>query len=522
MDDLYETENFDEPANYMDDDYNDEDQAMLTAAEEEAQQAMATMDRLGDTLKDIQMRQHSVQMSRQYYRASYQANPRSSGGQGRTSSTSTSGNCNPGQSSAPFVCYVHGQAEGESALTTFPSTAEAVEEGFAMIDGSATKLAERDKGNQPLFGFGNSTERRCVSTCKVGVTAGGQSGQAEIHTLNQGVGSNLFSIDAMRTSGAIVGFRSGLLVLTAINGRRIIPLRMSSTSHQLISLAQEDNSFLISILTGKEISNNAPVLNVKLFVLQAVCQAQKLKLVIRLLPRLHLMDRLSRPKLVLHLKGLGKETPEAWSKLEIRQLIHERVEDQPTLAATVAHKTPLEIQINTYILLFLLFRAKSRSDAHELVLSSNQIYPRSERGCQNTFIEVISGHRRYGKANCKLYIHSCHSNDLVYRAAGPDVKALAYRISNYVDETLGVAVSDTDTIAAMQRQASDKILQECQVHGADPAQLSGHLLPRPKTRGHKTNTSGTAASSSTPKAPATDSRDDLVLQLTTAPQDLRK
>ena len=71
------------------------------------------------------------------------------------------------------------------------------------------------------------------------MTAGGHNGQVQIHTLNQGVGPILLSIDALRTLGAIVDFRSDLLVLTAINDKKIIPLRRSSTGHQLISLVQD-------------------------------------------------------------------------------------------------------------------------------------------------------------------------------------------------------------------------------------------------------------------------------------------
>ena len=87
--------------------------------------------------------------------------------------------------------------------------------------------------------------------------------------------------------------------------------------------------------------------NVQLLVLQTVCQAQQLKVVNRLfLPRLRNMDRLSRPELVLHLKALGEDSPDAWTKLEIRQRIHELAEEQPSLAAAVAHKTPLETQMS--------------------------------------------------------------------------------------------------------------------------------------------------------------------------------
>ena len=247
------------------------------------------------------MRQHSVKMNRQYYRGNYQNRASGAGGSGRpSSSTGASGSSGPNSDAnmiclgcgvkghrvancpnpkkkeamqadgpeegdtqqAPFVCYVDGFTGSASALTTFPSTAEAVEEGYAIIDGGATKtlgsvhaveallrcnqakhgdarLSEVDQDNQPLFGFGNSTEGRCLSTCKVGVTAGGHNGQVQIHTLNQGVGPILLSIDALRTLGAIVDFRSDLLVLTAINDKKIIPLRRSSTGHQLISLVQD-------------------------------------------------------------------------------------------------------------------------------------------------------------------------------------------------------------------------------------------------------------------------------------------
>ena len=206
MDDIYETENYDEHADYGEDNVEEEDQVMLAAAEEEAQQAMATMERARRTLKDARMRQHSVKMNRQYYRGNYQNRASGAGGSGRpSSSTGGQWQLRTEQRREHDLFGLRGERpQGEAK------------------HGNA-RLSEVDQDNQPLFGFGNSTEGRCLSTCQVGVTAGGHNGQVQIHTLNQGVGPILFSIDALRTLGAIVDFRSDLLVLTAINDKKIIP-----------------------------------------------------------------------------------------------------------------------------------------------------------------------------------------------------------------------------------------------------------------------------------------------------------
>ena len=163
-------------------------------------------------------------------------------------------------------------------------------------------------------------------------------------------------------------------------------------------------------------TQNAPALNVKLFVLQTVCQAQKLKLVIRLLPhRLHLMDRLSRPEFVLHLRALGEETPEARSKLEIRQRIRELRVEQPTLAATDAQQAqPQECN--------------------------------AARVCR-------------GDLGCGSIRHGHHCGH-----AAPSQR----------QNSLGVPG------AWCRSKGIWEVL---------PAQLSRHLLPRPKARGYKTNTS---------------------------------
>ena len=288
-----------EPDALYGDDLTAEGVAMLADAETEEQQALAAMGQARRTLKEARMRQHSVKMNRQYYRSQDTGGSRGSGSSYRAASTTGGGSSSTGASRdanmiclgcgvkghrvancpnknkseamhtndaenhdkqhAPFVCYAE---TSESALTVFPSTSQAVNEGYAIIDGGATKtlgsvhaveallrknqehhgnprLAEVDKDNQPLFGFGNSSEGRCISTCKVGVQAGGQGGHVQIHALNEGTGPILLSIDALRKLGAIVDFKEDLLVLTAIYDKKIIPLRRSSTGHQLLSLVED-------------------------------------------------------------------------------------------------------------------------------------------------------------------------------------------------------------------------------------------------------------------------------------------
>ena len=54
------------------------------------------------------------------------------------------------------------------------------------------------------------------------------------------------------------------------------------------------------------------------------------------------MDRLSRPELILHLRALGEEAPDGWTKLEVKQRIAEIAENNPSLAAVPSGKTDLE------------------------------------------------------------------------------------------------------------------------------------------------------------------------------------
>ncbi|CAE7247426.1 GIP, partial [Symbiodinium sp. CCMP2456] len=309
---------------------------------------------------------------------------------------------------AAMLAEAEDEAQQASAWTSTPHT-----QGIAPKNQEHhgnPRLAEIDKNNQPLFGFGNSTE---------------------------GVGPTiLLSIDALRSLGAIVDFREDLLVLTAINA-------------------------------------HVPV---------TAYQAQKLTSVTKLpLSPLRSMDRLSRPELVLHLRALGEESQENWTRMEIKQRIQEITEETPALATAVAHKTPLETQMA------------------QLSKSSRK---------KSTLPE-------------------------------------------YLENELHIEVTDMDTIAAMQRKASNKILQECPVHGADamgrpqqhtpralrllveqgredggpknPTSSSATTPPRPKARGYKATASSSVSSSTAAQAPpAVDPRDELIMKTTTALQDLKE
>ena len=260
MDDEEETdeagaENYENTANSL----NEEGTGLLAEAEEEEQAALAAMFQAKKTLKEARQRQHNVKQNRKYYQGA-----KGSGGRTNptsTSSTSTSSsrirddsnldclrcgqrghraaNCphkpigdGTGKASmaqaggegtpqqAPFVCYTTpdheghvGYVEGKNHIacsTEDPnyllSTAEAVREGMAVVDGGATQtigsvaaveavlaknlercglsgLAGLSAEKPPTFSFGNSTENQCLSTAKLQVAANGNPGMLQIHTL---------------------------------------------------------------------------------------------------------------------------------------------------------------------------------------------------------------------------------------------------------------------------------------------------------------------------------------------------
>ena len=210
------------------------------------------------------------------------------------------------------------------------------------------------------------------------------------------------------------------------------------------------------------------------------------------------MERLTRPELVLHLRALGEESPENWTRLEIKQRIQEINEENPSMVTAAPNKTALETQMAQ-----LSKNSRKKSTLRE-----------------------------------------------------------------YLEKELHIEVSDMDTVAAMQRKATNKILQECPVHGSDamgfgkysqlslqetylkdpdycrwaratkaegPCNIRLERFVRwlekteeeggPKemmTETNKTTTPSTASSSSGPPVPTPDPRDELLLKMTAALQDLRE
>ena len=284
-DDLIEPDMKDDNSFLANQDLTDEGFAILENAEQEAQQAMAT-------LREARQKQHQVKMSRQYFRTSFRGSNfqhRSSQGHGRRESTQPRGSevclaCGgphqtsrcpkrasgqassaEGQESAPFVstpfsCFAESEAlvAAQEKLTTL----QAMERGMAVIDGGATStlgsvraleqvmmLNQNAKGkhgvesvdlaDQPVFGFGNSSHDKCLSTANLTVMADGREGQLRVHALGRGEGPVLFSIKSLRALGAVVDYENDLICFRRLNDQKIIPLEQSSAGHQLLPLTQD-------------------------------------------------------------------------------------------------------------------------------------------------------------------------------------------------------------------------------------------------------------------------------------------
>ena len=166
---------------------------------------------------------------------------------------------------APFVCFAEQALAGLGNMNTvsaLPTTAEAIEDGYGVIDGGATKtlgsvvaleavmkqnvskmgtsgIKGVDTNNRPTFGFADSGEARCISTVELGLQANGQAGSLRVHALNKGTGPILISVSTLRTLGAIIDFSSDLMVLRNLDPYKVIPLKRSSTGHQLMNLTED-------------------------------------------------------------------------------------------------------------------------------------------------------------------------------------------------------------------------------------------------------------------------------------------
>ena len=256
-------------------DLNEEGLAMWASATEEAESAYAAYQQARRTLREARQKQHSVKMSRQYYKPD-------TGGR-RDDSRIICMNCGkmghrkancpqsgPASSrkepeSAPFVCYAGEpelQQEPEQALGTSLPTAEAIAQGKCVVDCGATRsigsvkaleqlmsqniAKQGDSGvnhvdlqDKPVFNFGNSSENQCSSTVEMRLRAGAREGRLRIHALDMGQGPILLSVASLRALGAIIDFQEDLMVLRNIDSSRLIELERSASGHQLLDLSSD-------------------------------------------------------------------------------------------------------------------------------------------------------------------------------------------------------------------------------------------------------------------------------------------
>ena len=175
--------------------------------------------------------------------------------------------------SAPFVCYADQNNRQESFHTSDNklaeacsdermTTAEAMSAGIGIIDGGATKtlasvaaleqlmlrnkelrgdsgVKEVDVNSRPVFSFGNSSSNKCLSTTHMSITAGGRPGVLKVHTIDEGTGPLLISVETLRSLGAVIDFGEDLAVFRKVSDRHVIKLGRSVTGHQLLPLTQD-------------------------------------------------------------------------------------------------------------------------------------------------------------------------------------------------------------------------------------------------------------------------------------------
>eukprot|EP00435_Cladocopium_sp_Y103_P035779 s2053_g9.t1 len=265
---------------------NSEGLAMMGDAEEDAERAYNLINQGKRTLKEARFRQHQIKMSRQYYKTSY-GKGRSyekGGGKGK-SAHMTCLRCGGGHKTsecpdkqgpkpaahlseeAPFVCFAETNGEkayyqGEDSGEELLSTSEAIQKGFGILDGGATKTLgsvyalERlmelnqakhghdgiqgvDPQNTPTFGFGNSSRDTCLSTAQLSISAGNKPGVLQVHTLDKGTGPILVSIATLRQLGAVIDFEANLAVFRNLDAKKVVPLRQSASRHQMVSLTDD-------------------------------------------------------------------------------------------------------------------------------------------------------------------------------------------------------------------------------------------------------------------------------------------
>lgn len=160
------------------------------------------------------------------------------------------------------MCFTEESAMATQETNAARTTKEAVRDGYAVIDGGATKtlgsvtaiqavldlnaekygetrLQEVDLDNKPTFGFGNSSQDQCISTANLQVVANERPGTLQIHALDRGEGPILFSVQTLRRLKAIIDFDQDMMVLRGLDDSKVIMLERSAAGHQLLPLTED-------------------------------------------------------------------------------------------------------------------------------------------------------------------------------------------------------------------------------------------------------------------------------------------
>ena len=262
--------------NALTEDLDDDEQALWGEAENEAQEAMATLQLVKNTLKQARLKQSNVRLARQYYKGKGKGNRES--GKGSDDSRLTclrcgkvghrAANCpepaaqakvaTETDATSSFICF----NEIQQALAAGISTADAARQGKAVIDGGATRtlasvaamehimaINAQKKGNngilgvnlqeRPTFGFGNGSENHCASTIQLQVQANDRAGELKVHCLDRGSGPLLLSVEALRKLKAVIDFDADLICFRALDDKKLIQAERSQTGHQLLPVTED-------------------------------------------------------------------------------------------------------------------------------------------------------------------------------------------------------------------------------------------------------------------------------------------
>ncbi|CAE7470144.1 RE1 [Symbiodinium sp. CCMP2592] len=207
------------------------------------------------------------------------------------------------------------------AMMSGISTADAVSQGKAVIDGGATKtlasinamerimqlnnlksghsgLISVDTTERPVFGFGNGSEDRCSSTVQLRICADKKPGEVKVHCLDRGTGPMLLSIDTLRKLKAVIDFESGLVCFRALDNTKLVQVERSQTGHQLIPMTED--------WLAKGVATT--------------CEAVAI-LALNIAKRS--MPKATKEDLRMELMNHGEVPPQSWTMVELNQRLRE-------------------------------------------------------------------------------------------------------------------------------------------------------------------------------------------------------